>query len=963
MGWLSWERFLCNVDCKKDPDNCISERLYKTMAGILNSEGYLAAGYEYVNIDDCWMSDKRDVDGRLQPNATRFPSGIKSLADYVHQNGLKLGIYQDCGTKTCGGYPGSLGYYHIDAETFASWEVDMLKLDGCYAVPALMDVLYPRVTRALNSTGREILFSCSWPAYQVDEGKKPDYPSIAKNCNMWRNYNDIADSWASVTSIIDYYASVQDDLVAVSGPGRWSDPDMLMIGNYGLSLDQSKAQMAIWAILAAPLFMSTDLRTIRKEHKEILTNGRVIAINQDRLGRMGYRVYNDKWTSATTENWTDTTSHGMSAKKETQKDKSPLNITTRHGEQTTLPCRLHPPDARVTAVRWSRMEQSKHRQDFYVIDGRTKGGDLWKAEHKVSPEWALRSHFSLYSHPALLKIGRIYVEDTGTYTCSVVYEDGQEVTRTVNLSVIDPPSAPVILDAQGTVLNGIAGPYDEGRPLTLNCEVSGGKPPPQLLWAGSGFDFASPTPRTMRVDDVTRSVIHIESVDRNMLLKTFTCSVLFTPTPLNVSISLDINLLPLSSQLWNRENFSIAGVPSEFYCRVVGSRPAMKFTWWLGSEQLDPFYYEESEEGNLTFTVVIVALSSANHGEMLRCNAAHPNMVDVVLESTLRLNVHYPPTVELRLGKGLQVPVILEERDAYFECNVNANPAPDVIEWFHDGAPLEPSGKDGTVLSGPYLILQNVKPSAVGNYSCSAVNAVGRGDSNFIYLTVQYAPRCSHISASYNDNVTITCEVTSVPHEVEFFWTARNRSGEFPLSSASPISNRGASSVLHLVENEGQNDEDRTLYCRAKNAVGLQRRPCVLRTMSGGQPHALRDCSVSNQSDDRIYVACAHPSPRAGELFTLEVYSGEKLTLNITRPRPTFWIPSLEPGSKSLLLLSVLTSNGKSSPFKLTVHTDPLSAPLASSVKITNDAWLILGTLLQVILPLAVLDSCCQWHS
>lgn len=300
MGWLSWERFLCNVDCVNDPENCISENLYMTMADIMYKEGYQKVGYQYVNIDDCWMSGKRDPDGRLQPNSTRFPSGIRSLADFVHERGLKLGIYQDCGTKTCGGYPGSFGHYKDDAQTYADWAVDMLKLDGCYMDPILMDRMYPTVTAALNATGREIVFSCSWPAYQVDKGIKPDYPSIAKYCNMWRNFDDIQDSWESVLSIVDYYASVQEDLIAVSGPGAWSDPDMLVIGNYGLSIDQSRAQMALWAVLAAPLFMSVDLRTIKPEHKEILMNERVIAINQDRMGRMGRRVHKGKgieiWT-------------------------------------------------------------------------------------------------------------------------------------------------------------------------------------------------------------------------------------------------------------------------------------------------------------------------------------------------------------------------------------------------------------------------------------------------------------------------------------------------------------------------------------------------------------------------------------------------------------------------------------------------------------------------------------------
>lgn len=290
MGWLSWERFLCNIDCNKDPQNCISEQLYKTMADIMASQGYRDAGYQFVNVDDCWMADERDFDGHLRPNATRFPNGIKALAAYIHNKGLKFGIYQDSGLKTCAGYPGALCHYVNDARTYADWGVDMVKLDGCNLNPRLMDILYPAYTQSLNRTGRPIVFSCSWPAYQVDLGMRPNYRAIAHSCNLWRYYDDISDSWESVLSILDYYASVQDTLIRASGPGRWSDPDMLIIGNYGLSYDQSKAQMALWAIMAAPLFMSVDLRTIRPEFKEILLNRQIIAVNQDPLGKMGRRI-------------------------------------------------------------------------------------------------------------------------------------------------------------------------------------------------------------------------------------------------------------------------------------------------------------------------------------------------------------------------------------------------------------------------------------------------------------------------------------------------------------------------------------------------------------------------------------------------------------------------------------------------------------------------------------------------
>ncbi|XP_050355620.1 alpha-N-acetylgalactosaminidase [Nymphalis io] len=291
MGWLAWERFRCNTDCKNDPDNCISDRLFRTMTDILVNEGYAAVGYEYINVDDCWPERERDPRGRLVPDRERFPYGMKSLSDYVHSKGLKFGIYEDYGNFTCAGYPGVVGHLAGDASTFASWGVDYVKLDGCYALPADMDHGYPEFGRQLNLTGRQMVYSCSWPVYQIYAGMQPNFTSIIEHCNLWRNFDDIQDSWASVESIIDYYGNHQDVIVPNAGPGHWNDPDMLIIGNFGLSYEQSKTQFAIWAILAAPLLMSVDLRTIRPEYKAILQNRKIIEVDQDPLGIQGRRIY------------------------------------------------------------------------------------------------------------------------------------------------------------------------------------------------------------------------------------------------------------------------------------------------------------------------------------------------------------------------------------------------------------------------------------------------------------------------------------------------------------------------------------------------------------------------------------------------------------------------------------------------------------------------------------------------
>ncbi|XP_055046661.2 alpha-N-acetylgalactosaminidase [Misgurnus anguillicaudatus] len=295
MGWLAWERYRCDTNCKDDPQNCISEKLFMDMADRLSEDGWRELGYVYVNIDDCWSLMQRDDQGRLQADTERFPGGIARLARYVHDRGLKLGIYGDMGTHTCGGYPGTtLDKVQIDAQTFADWGVDMLKLDGCYSNATYQEQGYPMMSKALNATGRPIAYSCSWPAYQGGLPPKVNYTVLGEICNLWRNYGDIQDSWDSVLAIVDWFFNNQDDLQPAAGPGKWNDPDMLIIGDFGLSMDQSRAQMALWGILAAPLFMSNDLRTISSGARAILQNKVAISINQDPLGIQGKRLLKEK---------------------------------------------------------------------------------------------------------------------------------------------------------------------------------------------------------------------------------------------------------------------------------------------------------------------------------------------------------------------------------------------------------------------------------------------------------------------------------------------------------------------------------------------------------------------------------------------------------------------------------------------------------------------------------------------
>ncbi|SEN75239.1 NPCBM/NEW2 domain-containing protein [Actinacidiphila rubida] len=269
MGFNDWNAFGCNV----------SEQLIKQTADYFLSSGLKDAGYTYVNIDDCWMTHTRDAQGRLVPDPAKFPDGIKGTADYVHSKGLKLGIYEDAGTATCAGYPGSLGHETTDAQTFADWGVDYLKYDNCNnkSDGTRQDYVnrYTAMRDALLATGRPIVYSlCEW-------GVNNPWEWAGDVGNSWRTTGDISDNWASMLSI----AKANMPLASAAGPGHWNDPDMLEVGNGGMTDTEYRTHFSLWSMMNSPLLIGTDLRKATQQTLDILSNRDVIALNQDTLGQ------------------------------------------------------------------------------------------------------------------------------------------------------------------------------------------------------------------------------------------------------------------------------------------------------------------------------------------------------------------------------------------------------------------------------------------------------------------------------------------------------------------------------------------------------------------------------------------------------------------------------------------------------------------------------------------------------
>ena len=278
MGWNSWNTFGTDIN----------EQLVKDIADAFVDNGLLDAGYEYLVLDDGWMAKERDENNDLVPDPKKFPNGMKTVVDYVHSRGLKFGIYNCAGNKTCAGYPGSRGFEYQDAKLYAEWGVDFLKYDWCDTENLNAKGAYQTMRDALHATGRPILFSiCEW-------GDNEPWKWGEEMGHMWRVTGDIINCWdckvghgtwssLGVWPII----KLRKEIRKYSGPGHWNDFDMMEVGN-GMSPAEDRVHFSMWCMLSSPLIMGNDLRAATKETIETLTNEEVIAVSQDKLGVQAY---------------------------------------------------------------------------------------------------------------------------------------------------------------------------------------------------------------------------------------------------------------------------------------------------------------------------------------------------------------------------------------------------------------------------------------------------------------------------------------------------------------------------------------------------------------------------------------------------------------------------------------------------------------------------------------------------
>ena len=334
----------------------IGEAAIRETADALVSSGLKECGYTYIVIDDCWSKKgRRDRHGDLVADPAKFPNGMKALADYIHDRGLKIGIYSDAAERTCAGHIGSYGFEDQDARLWASWGMDFLKYDYCHAPADQATAIrrYSRMNEALRKTGREMIYSiCEWG------GRSPHLWGPSAGGHLWRVSGDVVDRWIDIDASFDIAAGLH----TYGGPGGWNDLDMLVVGlkgkgqvaGGGMSFAEYQTHMTMWCMACSPLMIGCDVRALDQETAGLLMNREVLAVNQDVLGRPARRVKQ----SGNCEAWLKPLSDGSVAVALLNRGASEQGITLRAGEVEL------PDEPKLVRNLWTRQDSAEFTREF-----------------------------------------------------------------------------------------------------------------------------------------------------------------------------------------------------------------------------------------------------------------------------------------------------------------------------------------------------------------------------------------------------------------------------------------------------------------------------------------------------------------------------------------------------------------------------------------------------------------------
>ncbi|CAL7951229.1 unnamed protein product [Xylocopa violacea] len=622
---------------------------------------------------------------------------------------------------------------------------------------------------------------------------------------------------------------------------------------------------------------------------------------------------------------------------------APLRLVwANEGEDVVLPCDITPPTPTdsVNMVLWFKDTAGI---PLYSVDART--GDLASAVHwAVSDDLGKRTYFQIADgHRAKLKVRKVTYDDQGIFRCRVDFVNSPTRNFRVNLTLVEQPSEPVIYDAQGREVKGVAGPFLEGYNLALTCQVSGGRPKPTVTWWKDGKILDGVVDSVVSdgpPNKFTVNHLFVDKVTRSLRGTKLECRAWSPPmsAPIVRQVPLDVYLKPAIVKIILGQDRIHAGRPFAARCETWGSSPAARIVWTLGGRTIGEPNVSTTQRSNSTVSKLALALRRDDDGKELTCRAENPRFPGGVLEQTKVLNVAYAPVVSVGLAAGYVSDTLREGDDLKLVCNAESNPPSTEILWYHKNDRLEHDVAGGTLIASNTLTLRVLTLSHAGEYSCEASNSVGEGRSPPIFVRMKYAPRCRigyerrEVTVGRGETASLRCEVDAVPYDaVRFSWTYNGTRGDVLPMPNSSTRNNGLVSVLEYTPTV---DTDfGTLACWASNLVGRQRTPCVFDLLPGKPPQPPFDCSLRNESTTALRLNCV-PGADGGspQHFLLEVRGiprtfavhvpqsdqgtlGEVPAVYQERNRmPNFELRGLEPGYDYTLYVYAVNGRGRSEP-------------------------------------------------
>ncbi|XP_077283137.1 neural cell adhesion molecule 2-like [Arctopsyche grandis] len=583
-----------------------------------------------------------------------------------------------------------------------------------------------------------------------------------------------------------------------------------------------------------------------------------------------------------------------------------------------------------TAVQLAIWYKEGHEQPVYTWDSRGRSPE--HARHWAAPLLGGRAHFS---PPAALVLTNLRGEDNGVYRCRIDFHKSPTRNTRVNLTVIIPPHRVEIQDDLKRPIQGKTRAYREGDPVKLYCIPHGGDPPASVSWWRGGALLSK------------SSFLEILA-DRSSLSEPLTCQATNNnlTVPLSAAVHMDLILKPLSVRIQGPKRSFSANKSTEIMCQTVGARPKPSVSWWKGSTRLKSTRESTSIDGNVTTSILSFTPQLEDAGKYLSCKAIQTNLQEPGLEDGWKLEIHHVPIVNLFLGSSLNAAGIIEGTDVYFECNIKANPWVYKIQWFHEGELLQSSPQEGVIISNQSLVLQSLKKSRSGIYTCLATNEEGEGRSNKLLLDVKFRPYCRKgqqvvYNIARNEEAKISCELLANPQEsVRFMWKFNNSE---LLSTVLPTSKivayntgnnmitrndafvPGYSYATSVASYTPKNSSDYgTLMCIGTNSVGTQFMPCVFHIVPAGKPDPLSNCTVNNQTTDVLQINCVEGFDGGlPQRFIVQVYNTQNnfLMKNATFDTPQFDFTHLPSDAYFNIDVYAYNKKGMSEVFTMQTHT------------------------------------------